>query len=119
MSPESALGTWRGDGGAKGRHETHRDLGALQKSPFKVEWKPPPLFLPSREGSAGSLGRKLQKHSSEKGVQDMDRECGWSVGCRGTPDPGRGGRGQILPALNAMLNALDLMAQAEGSYSKL
>lgn len=43
----------------------------------------------------------------------MNRECGWSVGCRGTPVPGRGGRGQIVPALNAMLNALDLMAQAE------
>lgn len=49
----------------------------------------------------------------------MDRECGWSVGCRGTPVPGRGGRGQIPPVLNAMPNALDLTAQAEGSYSEL
>lgn len=49
----------------------------------------------------------------------MDRECGWSVGRRGTPVPAEGGRGQIPPALNAMLNASDLMAQAEGSHSKL
>ena len=57
------------------------------------------------EESAGSPG---QQHSGEKGVQDMDGECGWSWGVGQHPCSWRGGRGQIPLVLNVMAKGGEL-----------